>query len=456
MKKIMIMMLAVLLLLSFVGCNKDTATAPQAVESVRQNKSTTKTDEIPEEYKEVITKFNNTYDYKMPYFGGWKFSNYQVVVFNPEKQTAVLWNADLKRETKNIDFKSLDDEHVVSSYSKGEVNGIKTIFVMLEDLDTTFSLAVHEGYHFYGQDWLQNLGTYNGTPRGTLYPENVQARSLMNQIDYFIKSELNGTDKDGVKKAVSFINDYQNNFKDDLKNNLDTTLAEGTANFVEMLYKAVSNNPELIGDDAKIAQEAFKLDRVMLQEDMLDKGMEYYKAGSSPLFYMAANGEHKNVDEVLKGISPIVTLAKGREGIITKGNEALLKMVSKAYESSNQTAKETIDAFAKQAQDSNKVKVHIGGNAFSGSMEFANFISYQQNGQWVTLNTSTSATGRSQNGGTVEVKNIDTKSTPDYYYELYVNKEDIQKDGHLLTIKNEHLNLVGVSFKFENNTYIID
>lgn len=455
MKRLISLTLVVLLVLSFIGCNRAEATTENVSEVKRASeKNTVETEKnIPEEYKAVIQKFNNVYDYKMPYFGGWKFSDYQVVVFNPDKKTAVLWNAGLKRETKMIDFNSLNEAYVVSSYSEGQVNGIKTIFVMNDGLDATFSLAVHEGYHFYGQEWLSKLNTYNGTPRGTLYPENVEARNLVNQMDYFVKSKLNGQDKDGIKKAATFVKAYQNNHAEDLTNNLDTTLAESTANFVEMLYKAVSNDPSLIGNDKKIAEEAFKLDRNMLEGDFLDKTGEYYKAGSSPLFYLASQGEKAKVDEVLNGIHPMVTLTKNVEPMIAKVNQKLQETVTSTYQTSNQMAKEKIEEIEKLSKE--KVKVIIPNNAFSGSMEFGEFISYKVNNEWVSINTNTTGSGKTESGGTVAVRNLDTKNTPDYNFEIYVDKNDISIKDDQLTIQTNNIQIINVNYTLKDGVYTL-
>lgn len=457
MKKQVKLLLCVLLVASILvtGCQE----VKEDVNKGEKTKATeqVKNEEVTKEFKEAITMLNAVKDYKMPYFGGYTMKDKQVVFFSEGNDKAVVWNHGLTGQTKVINKSDIAEDKRMSSFADGKLSGIDTIYVMHENPKMAFILAIHEGYHFYGQAWVNKLPTQGYIPRGTVYPENVEARVFMNEADHQLRSYMEGKNPKGREHALYFINQALLKHPDDVQGNLSTAIAEGTANFVENLYLALATFPELKGDDQAIAGKAYALNKENIKASMHEKSSEYYHVSSLPLYYLAMQGHHDQIDALKKGGHPLLLLKSMVKEESTALTPSLKAEVSKFYENSNKLAGGFIEDYKAKAKDKAYQLIKIPMDAFPGSMQFGEFINYKVGDNYHTLNTMTSANGSLKGGSAIALTNVNLVTGSDYqYYEAYVKVADINKEDGKVSIDNGEISLKNANFTMSDNAMILE
>lgn len=451
-KSWIILFLSTFMLSSLIyGCQASTIENTPETEKATTVEST----EVPETFEEIAKYLTNIAGVELPYFGGYNHKSQQIIVFSEKEDQAILWSGD----TGNIEIikkSEIPDDKRIYLFAEGKFNGIDTTFVMQENSPLmAFILAVHEGYHFYGQEWLYQIPYEHYIPRGIVYPENVEARVLMNAASKALQSYMENENSDGLKEALYFINQVKAKHSQDLNGNLSTGLAEGTANFIEHIYVAIAKNPELKNNMVEAAKAAYEIEKDNLNVPFHDKTSEYYHIASQPLFYLAMNDKVTLMNEIKKGIHPLEMLNQLDTEKVTEINKQLNDAVSDYYENNNVTAKSFIDSFKTQSQSSDYATVKISTLFFPGSMEFGGFINYKDQGIYKTLNTQT--TGKAHvNQGSIELINQDTYNSDDYLYFIFLVKKSDIVAGEFLSINTDTVKIDGVKYTESNGSFIIE
>lgn len=453
MKKQLIIMTSIMVLAgSLLSCNKSPVkvSASKPVASQTETKAT----EIPKEFEEVAGMLKNITGLEIPYWGGYNLNDQQIIIFSEAHDKAILWHGK-DGSIQVINKSNIPEEKRLSSFADGEFNGTKTTFVMQEeDGKQAFILAVHEGYHFYGQAWLNQVASNNDIPRGTLYPENIQARNLMNQADKKLRDHMEGQNNDGHKEALHIINLMRSSNLEDLQGNLSTGHAEGSANFIENIYLAAALKPQLKNDMTKLVAEAYQLNKANIHGGFHDKGMEYYQVASLPLYYLGMNNHHQVIDQLKEGKHALELLGEVTQAKAVELDPELTKSVKDYYVGNNQEAGKSIEKFKKQMASDDYIKVMVADHLFPGSMGFGEFINFKVGDIYKTLNTQTSAVVNVSKGQ-AELIGQDTMNTDDYkYYVFYVKKSDLQK-GASLNISTDTLKFKDVAYEIKDNVIII-
>ncbi len=456
-KNIVALLALTMLTSSLVGCQKPTALANETNAKDEVNiieDASAGLVSVPEEFKEIVEYLKNIAGVKVPYFGGYDLNDQQIIVFNMDGEKALLWKGK-DGSVSMIDTSGIPEEKRMSSFADGVFKGVKTTFVMQENNPLqAFVLAIHEGYHFYGQDWVNTVPVEAYIPRGTVFNENIEARVLMNHADQSLRALMNGENPDGLGQAAYYINLIKKNHNQDLQGNLMTGLSEGSANFIENLYVAVAKNPDIKGNQQLMAKLAYEENKVNLSGEFHDKSSEYYQVSSLPMYYLAGEGKLDLLNKLQDGLHPLELLNHVTKELLSEPDRDLSEKVKTFYSESNEKAAQFISKVKEQSKSDAYVKVMIGTEAFPGSMEFGAFINYEDDGIYKTSNTMT----RSQamlNQGTFEFMGQDTLNSDDYmHYIFYVKKSDIQ-EGDTLKIDSENVKADGVAYSVEDAVYVI-
>ena len=430
--------------------NTDNTNEDEVISNNKNNEN------IAQEYQEIASYLKNISGVKLPYFGGYELSNQQIVIVDNKAEEGLLWRGS-DGSFEMIKKSEIPEDKLYSSFSDGEFRSVKTTFVMQEDGKglMAFILAIHEGYHFYGQEWVNNVPTDNYIPRGTVYPENVEARVLMNNADKSLMTFIEGTNPDGASEALYFINKVRKEHNEDLDGNLNTAIAEGSANFIENIYVAIAKNPKLKFEMSAIAKKAYDQNKSSLNVKFHDKASEYYKIASLPMFYFAMEGNIDIFEQVKKGEHPLELLKEITKEKPAELNEILSKEVLTHYIKSNKMAASFIEKFKENSTSKDYTKLLISTSLFPGSMQFGEFINYKNGDNYATLNTMTTAKGQ-LNKGSLELIDADTRNSEDYqYYILYVKTIDIKKEK-TLTIESDTVKISGVSYQEKENGIFIE
>lgn len=455
MKKIVSLLIAATLLSSlFTGCQMTKKASGPDKAPVILSKNALEESKIPETFQEVAGMLNNIQGYKMPYFGGYSLEDQQIIIHADGEDKAILWQGDGKGISV-IDKNDIPEEKRFSSFAEGEYLGKKTTFVNQDqDGKMAFILAVHEGYHFYGQAWVDAINFKHHIPRGILYPEQVQARNLMNQADKKLRDHMDGNNDKGLEEALYFINQARKNHSQDLEGNLNTAISEGTANFVENLYVALALDPSLKDKPQALAQKAYQVNKVNVSGEFLDKGMEYYHASSLPLYYLASKGHQELLDTLMAGKHSLELLNELGQEKVSDFDASLSKAVTAHYQEANDKAASTIASLKAQINDPAYVQVKIATELFPGSMAFGEFINFETKDQYKTVNTLTTAKAQVSHGQ-AELTGKDTMDSNDYkYYVFYVKQSSVQA-GKTLSIEENGVIIKDVEYTIVDGAYTI-
>lgn len=401
--------------------------------------------EIPERYKKIIGMFNNIYDFNIPYFGGYGHKDKQIVIFSENSDDAVIWNFDGKGNTKVIKKDMLPEEKLYSSFAEGNLNNRKTTYVMYEDDISSFVLAVHEGYHFYGQDWINKIQMGSYLPRGTFYPENKEARQLNYEMLESLKKKINGEDEDGDGKALFFHNKYLNEQNKDYEGNLSTNIAEGTANFIEKIFLAAAQNPEKKNDLTIIAKKAFEMEKKHIDSYQIDKANEYYHISSLPYFYLTINGKHDLLKDISNTRYPYALLNEVTKPKAVELSQGLKEKVYGFYSKKNKELSPILDKEISKMKSEKIVKIKLGNDVFPGSMQFGEFINFRINDVLYTLNTATTAESTKEKG--VILNNADIISNEMGEFILLISPEEIKIENRTLNVELSNIKIKTKDFK---------
>ena len=215
----------------------------------------------PGDLEEVSDLLDAIYDFEILYPFEYSMRDKQVAVYADGLDDAILWNYNGHGERKTVAKISLPDEHTFSAFSYGKLHGRDTIYVRYYgDPAVTFSFAMHEGYHFYGQSWLSEFHSLPGKPRGAFYSENVEYHYLMREIFSRLYDHIEGDNQSGAQQALYFHNLLKEREFVALEADLFTNISEWTANFVEYIFLAAATNRALQADFPRLARVAFEMD----------------------------------------------------------------------------------------------------------------------------------------------------------------------------------------------------
>ncbi|WDV45467.1 hypothetical protein PV797_18380 [Clostridiaceae bacterium M8S5] len=417
-----------------------------------------KSADVPKDYVNIIRMLDNIRDFRLPYWGGYDIKDKQVVFFSDKNEKAVIWNIDGNGKKEIVNKTELPNDKILSYYSKGKIKGKDTIFVKYEgDDNLAFNFAVHEGYHFYGQKWIDKIGVEKSLPRGTIYPENVMARYYMNEADTRLREKIDGKNEKGDSEALYYFNKLKKEYNGDLEGNLNISISEGTATFLENMYLAVALKPELKGNLESIAKYAYELNKKSIKGTIRNKTEEFYHTASLPLFYLAMKGKHDLIDTIAKGKHPLELLTNITKETKAIDNKKLKQEIDKYYEETQKEASKKIEKLYKIMKLSDYTKVVINQNIFPGSMEYGEFINFKVSNEYKTLNTNTTGTANRGDKSKIELRGQDTINSDDgMYYIIYIKKSNIKENGGKLNIKTEHLTIQDVDYTKKDSSYVIE
>lgn len=411
---------------------------------------------VAEAYKNVVSMLDKVRDYTMPYWGGYSLKDKQIVIFSADSENAVLWNKKGTGKTVAIKKSDIPEEYTMSSYAKGKMDGYNTIFVMHEGDDKmTFVFAVHEGYHFYGQEWIEKIAIdAEYLPRGTMYPENVDARYYANEINARLRDKIEGKNNDGHSEALYFFNKYKKEQNADLLGHLNYSLLEQTATFVEYMFLAAAKNPDLQNNTKALAKAAYDLNKQTYTEKFIEKSQELYNA--LPLYYAAMEGKDEAINKLAEGKNPYEVLNDITKEKEAKADENLKKQVTDHYNEIEERVAKKIEAHKKIMKSSDYVLVKISEKLFAGSVEYGEFINFKDGASYKTLNQETTVT-TTAGKGKIELNGQDTMNSDDYnYYTMYVPKSSIKESNGVLNINTDTLKVENVEFTKDGKAYVIN
>ena len=412
---------------------------------------------VSEDYRKLKSMLDTIYDYEVPYPEPYSMKDKQMAVFMADTDEALLWNHDGKGNSKIIKKSELPQEKTFSFFSDGEFNGRKTIYVMHEgNVDATFVLGIHEGYHFYGQDYLMKLNNATYRPRGTFYPENVEYGYLTRESFTRLYEHMDGKNADGAKEALYFFNELQKKQPEALNGDLDTGVTEGTATLVESLYLAVARDPELKNDFTKLSKAAFDIAfKGGFEEQLYDKGFEYYKISALPYFYLGTRGEAEKITKLFDVTYPYALLGLVTEAKAAGANESLKQQAERFYRAVNAKSKAIIDEAVGKTAAAGYVKILVPDDTFEGSGEFGEFINYEENGRFKTVNANMSQ--QTANGKirfiNANVLSSDPSAQP--FFEYSVRTEEVKITGNTLSIDTKNLKASDVAFEKTEGGYTL-
>ena len=420
----------------------------------------------PGDLEEVSDLLDSIYDFEIPYPSEFSMKDKQVAVYADGLDDAILWNYNGHGERKTVAKSSLPAEHTFSDFSYGKLHGRDTIFIRYYgDPEVTFSFAVHEGYHFYGQSWLSEFHSLPAKPRGTFYPENVEYHYLMREIFSRLYDHIEGDNPSGAQQALYYHNLLKEREFVALEADLFTNISEGTANFVEYIFLAAAKNRALQADFPRLARAAFEMDyrgypASFRDEDsrhmIFDKGFEYYKISALPYYFLSMNGMGNHIEKLLDVAYPYELLRFVVNPQPADPDEQLRLAITEYFEQYNKRIKSRIDSVLARSRSAAYTTIQINSSLFTGSGTYGEFITFERQGDYVTLNTDTSI---SNVDGSVALNNIDTVSVVDgynYYYEVNVLSESVAVAGLKLTVDSDHAEILNKRFSEVGDIYRVD
>ena len=416
--------------------------------------------------EEVSDLLDSIYDFEIPYPFEYSMRETQVAIYADRLDDTILWNYNGRGDRKTVAKSSLPDEHTFSDFSDGQLHGRDTVYIRYQgDPADTFSFAIHEGYHFYGQSWQSEYVALTARPRGIFYPEDVEYHYLMREIFTRLYDDIEGDNQSGAQQALYYHNLLKERDLVALEADLFTNVAEGTANFVEYIFLAAAKNGALRANFARLAREAFEMDygdyRAGLHDEdsmhlIFDKGFEYYKISALPYYYLSMNGMGDHIEKLLDVSYPYELLRFVVIPQPAEPNEQLRSDIVEYFEEQNRSIKSRIDSVLDRSQSADYTTIQINASLFTGSATYGEFITFERQADYVTLNTETSV---SNVDGSVALKNVDTVSIFDdnsSYFEVYVPSNSISVAGLKITVDSDNVEIRNKRFSEVGNIYRID
>ena len=386
------------------------------------------------------------YDFEIDYPTPYTMKDKQVVLFFDESESVLLWNHDGKGNSKVVQKDFIDEGKTFSDFAEGTLNGLDTIYIRYQgDLESSFTLAVHEGYHFYGQAWLQEVDIRESKPRGSFYPEDEVYGHLLRESFLRLYDKMNGKNDSGDAEALYFHNVLKKERPDALELDLDTNLAEGTANFVESLFLAAATEPTLKSNYRELSRLAFELNfKYYTQESIYDKGFEYYKISSLPYYYLSIGGKGEYVKNIIEDKYPYELLKYMTEPKQARFNENTKNEVLAYFSQQNSENKKIIEDMIEKSNSKEFIKIQIQEDFFEGSVQYGGFITFNNGTEYVTINIETFVLRP-----LIELKSIHTLTiyiSGEPYYEVYIPKQNVTVENDTLKVNHGKITIKGVPF----------
>ncbi|MGR2769664.1 hypothetical protein ACUYOF_19365 [Photobacterium ganghwense] len=402
--------------------------------------------DVPSEFKQTLNMLDNIINYTMPYFGGYSMKDIQVVLFN-DSDIVIVWNSKASGKTEIYMKNDIQNEYFKSYYAKGEFNGYKTIFIQQDEPELTFRVLVHEGYHFYGQSYIDKIDARKSLPRGIMYPEDPKPRYLMAAAAERLTELLNGNNAEGGQEAVYFYNKLRHGYSHDIDGNLLTMLGEGTANFVEHLFLAVAKNSESRNNTSLIANYAYKMNLNNIYLNDFSKSNEYYWMSSLPMYYLAINNRMDLLDTIKNGTHPYDVLSLLFQEKKSNTLIDLKTSMGKYYEELNENYKSVIQSHINTMNDKDNALIKINTEIFPGSISYGDFINFENNNVYYTLNEQTNAVAISESVNiSIDGINTITKENEEYFL-IYLSKDKIKFNNGTLTVNINELSITNSRYE---------
>jgi hypothetical protein len=171
------------------------------------------------------------------------WNNKGALVILSETKEAWFWSSESRKFNK-VDYSSITEDFLYSSYNDGQYKGFRTASVVVEgktNLKTALNTLFHEAFHFWGQsdesDWVAlNAGAFDISQfiRGTIYPLQQEARIQRAMIYYRIYKYLETEDSSHLELAKFWLESWAESYPSEYNSAWDRV--EGTAEYVGQSY----------------------------------------------------------------------------------------------------------------------------------------------------------------------------------------------------------------------------
>ena len=399
---------------------------------------------------------DNIYGFQTDYPKTYTMKDTQVVLFFDESESVLLWNHDGKGNSRIGQKDEIDQGKTFSDFSDGTLNGRDTVYIRYQgDLESSFTLAVHEGYHFYGQAWLGTIDISEYRPRGSFYPEDETYGHLLRESFLRLYDKIDGKNNDGDAEALYFHNVLKQETPDTLELDLETNLAEGTANFIEAIFLAAATQPELQSNYPELCRLAFQLNfKHYTRADIYQKGFEYYKISSLPYFYLGMEGKGEYLPKISEDKYPYELLKYITEPKTASFDETTKTEVLAYFNGQNRKNKTIIDGMIEKSNSPEHIKIQIPEDLFEGSVQYGGFITFRNGAEYNTINIETTVSSPS-----IDLKSIDTLTIYiDFnpHYEVYIPKQSVTIENGQLRVTRENIVIKGIAFTKIDGGYRVD
>ena len=189
---------------------------------------------------------------------------------------------------------------------------------------------------------------------------------------------------------------------------------------------------------------------------IFDKGFEYYKISALPYYYLSMNGMGDQIEKLLDVSYPYELLRFVVSPQPTEPDEQLRLDITQYFEEYNRKIKSRIDSVLDKSRSADYTTIRINVRLFTGSGTYGEFITFERQGDYVTLNTDTSV---SNVDGSVVLNNVDTVSVVDhnsYYYEVNVPIKSVSVAGLRITVDSDNVEIRNKRFSEVGEIYKID
>ena len=187
-----------------------------------------------------------------------------------------------------------------------------------------------------------------------------------------------------------------------------------------------------------------------------DKGFEYYKISALPYYYLSMNGMGHHIEKLLDVSYPYELLRFVVSPQPADPDEQLRLVITEYFDEYNKRIKSRIDSVLDRSRSADYTTIQINSSLFTGSGSYGEFITFERQGDYVTLNTDTSI---SNVDGSVALHNIDTVSVVDgynYYYEVHVRSDSITVAGLRITVDSDRVEIRNKRFGEVGDIYRVD
>lgn len=401
-------------------------------------------------YSQPMDGFKNMldtiYDFEIDYPATYAMKDKQVALFFDDSESVLLWNYDGEGNSKIVQKGLIDEGKTFSDFADGKLNGKDTIYIKYQgDLEATFNLAVHEGYHFYGQDWLNDVEISGIKPRGSFYPEDEIYGHLLRESFLRLYGKLKGNNNFGDAEALYFHNVLKKERPGALELDLFTNLLEGTANFVESLFLAAAKEPKLQSDYRGLSRLAFELNFKDYTKDIIyDKGFEYYKISSLPYYYLSIEGKGQYLKSIIEDKYPYELLKYITEPKQARFDENTKNEVMAYFSRINSKNKTIIEDMIEKSKSKAFITIQIQEEFFEGSVEFGEFINFKRGEEYFTINTETAVLSPSIHLKYIDTLTIYISGIP--YYEVYIPEQNVTVANGKLSVNHEQITITAMPF----------